>query len=153
MSSSKPSSTRRARSPAAEPFSFTWIEVLAVPVAASLMEAQPFVLGLLLGSLVFTGTSDTFPPVEGSLTLLVVSLYWWALLVRRVIEPRIGEQWATLLYLPGLVVPFAIIVGTHPAFVDNIPQIVFAAALSAWIWRGGMARGGQGLQEGQVVTG
>ena len=123
-----------------------------MPVAASLMEAQPFVLGLLLGSLVFTGTSDTFPPVEGSLTLLVVSLYWWALLVRRVIEPRIGEQWATLLYLPGLVVSFAIIVGTHPAFVDNIPQIVFAAALSTWIWRRGMARVEQGLQEEQLIT-
>jgi hypothetical protein len=116
------------------------------------MEAQPFVLALRFGSLLFTGQSDVFPLVEGSITLLVLSLYWWALLVRRVIEPRIGEQWATLLYLPGLVVTFAIIVGTHPAFVDNIPQIVFAAALSAWIWRRGMARVEQGLQEEQLIT-
>ncbi len=126
--------------------------MLAVPVAASLMEAQLFVLALLLGSLVFTGASDAFPLVEGSLTLLVVSLYWWALLVRQVLAPRIGEQWANLLYLPGLVVTFAIIVGTHPAFLDNIPQLVFAAALSAWIWRRGMIRVKQGLQEEQLIT-
>jgi len=123
-----------------------------VPVPASLMEAQPFVLALCFGSLLFTGQSDVFPLVEGSITLLVLSLYWWALLVRQVIQLRIGEQWANLLYLPGLFVTFAMIVGTHTAFVDNIPQIVFAAALSAWIWRRGMARVEQGLQEEQLIT-
>ncbi len=116
------------------------------------MEAQPFVLALRFGSLLFTGESDVFPLVEGSITLVVVSLYWWALLARQVIQPRIGEQWANLLYLPGLFVTFAVIVGTHTAFVDNIPQLVFAAALSTWIWRRGMARVEQGLQEEQLVT-
>jgi hypothetical protein len=116
------------------------------------MEAQPFVLALRFGSLLFTGQRDVFPLVEGSITLLVLSLYWWARLVRQVIQPRIGEQWANLLYLPGLLVTFAVIVGTHTAFVDNIPQIVFAAALSAWIWRRGMARVEQGLQEEQLIT-
>ena len=116
------------------------------------MEAQPFVLGLRFGLLLFTGQSDVFPLVEGSITLLVLSLYWWALLVRQVIQPRIGEQWANLLYLPGLFVTFAMIVGTHTAFVDNIPRIVFAAALSAWIWRRGMARVEQGLQEEHLIT-
>ncbi len=116
------------------------------------MEAQPFVLALRFGSLLFTGQSDVFPLVEGSITLLVLSLYWWALLVRQVIQPRVGEQWANLLYLPGLFVTFAVIVGTHTAFLDNIPQIVFAAALSAWIWRRGMARVEQGLQEEHLIT-
>lgn len=116
------------------------------------MEAQSFVLALRFGSLFFTGQSDVFPLVEGSITLLVLSLYWWALLVRQVIQPRIGEQWATLLYLPGLFVTFAVIVGTHTAFLDNIPQLVFAAALSAWIWRRGMPRVEKGLQEEQLIT-
>jgi hypothetical protein len=116
------------------------------------MEAQPFVLALRFGSLLFTGQSDVFPLVEGSITLLVLSLYWWALLVRQVIQPRIGEQWANLLYLPGLFVTFAVIVGTHTAFVDNIPQLVFAAALSTWIWRRGMARVERGLQEEHLIT-
>jgi uncharacterized protein DUF4129 len=152
MNLSKPSLAKRARAPAQEQFSFHWIEVLAVPVPASLMEAQPFVLALRFGSLLFTGQSDVFPLVEGSITLLVLSLYWWALLVRQVIQPRIGEQWANLLYLPGLFVTFAVIVGTHTAFAENIPQLVFAAALSTWIWRRGMARVEQGLQEEHLIT-
>ena len=116
------------------------------------MEAQPVVLVLLFGSLLFTGQSDAFPLVEGSIILLVLSLCWWAMLVRQVIQPRLGEKWANLLHLPGLFVAFAVIVGTHPAFLDNVPQIVFSAALGAWLWRRGIARMEKGLQEEQLTA-
>ena len=116
------------------------------------MEAQPVVLVLLFGSLLFTGQSDAFPLVEGSIILLVLSLCWWAMLVRQVIQPRLGEKWANLLYLPGLFVAFAVIVGTHPAFLDDVPQIVFCAALGVWLWRRSIARVEKGLQEEQLTA-
>lgn len=116
------------------------------------MEAQPVVLVLLFGSLLFTGQSDAFPLVEESIILLVLSLCWWAMLVRQVIQPRLGEKWANMLYLPGLFVAFAVIVGTHPAFLDDIPQIVFSAALGAWLWRRSIARVEKGLQEEQLTA-
>lgn len=116
------------------------------------MEAQPFVLALLFGSLFFTGQSDTFPLVEGSITLLVLSLYWWAMLVKRVIQPRLGEKWANLVYFPGLFMTFAVIVGTHTSFLDDIPQIVFSAALSLWLWWRSLVRIEKGLQEEQLTT-
>lgn len=116
------------------------------------MEAQPFVLALLFGSLFFTGQSDVFPLVDGSIMLLVLSLYWWAMLVKRVIQPRLGEKWANLVYFPGLFITFAVIVGTHTSFLDDVPQIVFSAALSLWLWWRGMVRIEKGLQEEQLTT-
>ncbi len=116
------------------------------------MEAQPFVLALSFGSLFFTGQSDGFPPVEGSITLLVLSLYWWAMLVKQIIQPRLGGKWANLLYLPGLFVTFVVIVGNHLSFLDNVAPIVFSGALSAWLWRRGISRVEKGLQEEQLTT-
>ncbi len=152
MNSFTPLSKKRARPAAQDRFSFNWIEVFAVPVTTSIMEAQPVVLVLLFGSLLFTGQSDAFPLVEGSIILLVLSLCWWAMLVRQVIQPRLGEKWANLLYLPGLFVAFAVIVGTHPAFLDDVPQIVFCAALGVWLWRRSIARVEKGLQEEQLTA-
>src|SRR5258708_3503370 len=152
MNSFTPLSKKRARPAAQDRFSFNWIEVFAVPVTTSIMDAQPVVLVLLFGSLLFTGQSDAFPLVEGSIILLVLSLCWWAMLVRQVIQPRLGEKWANLLYLPGLFVAFAVIVGTHPAFLDDVPQIVFSAALGVWLWRRSITRVEKGLQEEQLTA-
>lgn len=143
---------RRDRPAAQEPSSFDWIEVVAVPLATDLMEAQFGVLVLVLGSLLFTGKSDALPLVEGSVMLLTWSLYWWAMLAQRVMQPRLGEERANLVYLPALFVTFAIVLGIHPAFVESFPQLAFSGALSIWLWRRAMVRVEKSAQEGTVLT-
>lgn len=112
----------------------------AVPVAAGIMEAQPVVLIFLFASLLFTGKSNALLLLEGSIILLIWSLYWWAMLAKLVIQPRKGEERANLVYFAALFVTFAIIVTIHPTFFDEPISILFPIALSLWLWRRGMSR-------------
>ena len=143
---------RRDRSGAQEQSSFNWIEVVAVPLAVGLMEGQFGVLAFIIGSLLFTGKSDALLLVEGSVILLTWSLYWWAMLSKRVIQPRLGEQRANQAYLPALLVTFVIVLGIHPAFVVSFPQLAFSGALSTWLWRRGMVREEKSTQERTMLT-
>ena len=116
------------------------------------MEAQFGVLVFVIGSLLFTGKSEALPLVEGGVILLWWSLYWWAMLVKRGIKQRLGEERINLVYLPALPATFAIVVGIHPAFVENLPQLAFSIVLSLWFWRHGMVRVEKSTQGESILT-
>ncbi|HEY6540183.1 MAG TPA: hypothetical protein VIZ18_04560, partial [Ktedonobacteraceae bacterium] len=62
-------------------FTFNWIELVAVPLAVSLMEAQPIILMLLFADLLFTGKSDTIPLGESDIVFLLLGSCWWIMIV------------------------------------------------------------------------
>src|SRR5437762_10499384 len=78
MNSSEPSGTKRAGLLGQARASFDWIELLAVPTAICIMETQPIVLALTLVAVAFLGSSEVLPLGEGSITLLLLGLHWWA---------------------------------------------------------------------------
>lgn len=131
---------------------FNWVNVLAVPMTAGILEAQPIVVVSTLVTLVFAVKSEGLLVVEGSSILLIWSLYWWALLARRVIQPRAGEQRTNLLYVPALLVSFAIIVAIYPGLFQPNLLGLFAVVLSAYLWRRGMLRVERDLRGESVMT-
>lgn len=133
-------------------FGSSWIEVFAVPVLTSIMEAQPVVLVLLCGTLFFTGKSNYPLLEEASISALLLSLYWWAMLIKYKLQPGIGEKAARLLHLPSLFATFAIIVGTHTAFLKNAVTIFLTIILVGWLWRRSISRVEVGLQEEQLIA-
>ena len=126
--------------------------MLVSPMAAGIMEAQPIVAVSTLVTLVFAGKSEALLVVEGSTILLIWSMYWWAMLARRVIQPRAGEQRANLLYFPALLVTFVMIVTTYPALFHATFSLLFAIGLSVYLWRHGMLRVEKDLRGESVMT-
>src|SRR5947209_20463317 len=82
MNSSEPSATKAAEPLAQVRPTFDWIELLAVPLASSIMETQPIALVLLLGATLFTGENASPLLSEGSITLLLLGLQWCAILMQ-----------------------------------------------------------------------
>lgn len=152
MRSFTPALTKNDKTPPQEPANFNWMEAIAVPLAIGAMEAQFGVLAFVIGSLLFTGTSETLPLIEGSVMLIWWSAYWWAWLAKRQLQPRFGEARANLSYLPALFVVFVLLVGLHPAFVQSVPQLICASGLSLSFWSRGMARVGKSSQEESLLA-
>lgn len=60
---------------------FSWIESIAIPVALSVMEAQPIALGVILVTSMFSAGTATPPVGAGVIAVLVLGLLWWAMVV------------------------------------------------------------------------
>jgi hypothetical protein len=129
---------------------YNWIEFLAVPIATGIMEAQPIALVLLFGALLFTGRSADAPLGMGSIVLLLVGLHWWAMLVRRVLQRGTSEKRAKLLYLAGLPLAAAIMVGTHVLLLHNALALVIVGGLILWCWRRAVYRVQMDVYEEQL---
>lgn len=116
------------------------------------METQPVVLVLLCSLLFFTGKSNNPLVDEGSIFVLLLGLYWWAMVVKHIIQPAIGEKSAKLLHLPSLFATLAIIEGTHAGFFNNALAIFLSLILVGWLWRRSIYRVEMGLQEEQLIA-
>ncbi len=90
--------------------SFDWVELLAVPVAICVMETQPIVLVLAFGATAFLGDTNAVPLSEGSITLLLLGLHWWARAVSALTQGRSSRTRVRLLQLLGLCLAIAITV-------------------------------------------
>jgi hypothetical protein len=152
MNSLKTSVMKRVRPLAQDRPIFNWIEILAVPITTSIMETQPIALLLLFGSVLFTGKSEASPLEAGSIFLLLLALYWWAMLVKQVMQYNLRKRRAILLHLLGLCVALAVTIGTHRSLIENIPALIIAGALIIWFWQRGMSRVQAGLNEEQLIT-
>lgn len=126
---------------------FSWLGDMVVPLAVGVMEAQFGVLAFVFGALLFTDKSEPMPLIEVGIILVWWSMYWWALIVKRGIQPRFGERYANLAYFLALFVIFTPLIGMHPAFVESVPEIICVSILSLVFWRRGMARVEKGSQE------
>jgi Domain of unknown function (DUF4129) len=132
-------STTPTTSPAPVQPAFSWIELIAIPVAASIMETQPISLVLLFLASSFEGenASPLFDPV--SITLLLLGLQWWAMLVRYLVQQRgLSREWVEVIHVLGLCIAFGLALVTHLQLLNSIAALVVVVGLIVWFWRRGM---------------
>src|SRR6266704_2287485 len=127
MNSSEPTLTKRTGLLGQARASFDWIELLAVPTAICVMETQPIVLALTLVAVAFLGSSAVLPLGEGSITLLLLGLHWWAKAV-------------------------CLSVVTHISLLNNIAALFFSIILIIGFWYAGMYRVQTGPNDEYVLT-
>ena len=120
--------------------SFDWIELLAVPTAICVMETQPIVLALTLVAVAFLGSSAVLPLGEGSITLLLLGLHWWAKAVSALTQGRFYTTRARLLQLLGLFLAVGLSVVTHISLLNNIAALFFSIILITGFWYTSMVR-------------
>src|SRR5215469_7658944 len=113
MNSPEPLVTKRTGLLGQARVSFDWIELLAVPIAICVMETQPIVLALTLVAVALLGSSEALPLGEGSITLLLLGLHWWAKAVSVLTQGRFNVTRARLLQLLGLFLAIGLTVVTH----------------------------------------
>lgn len=131
---------------------FNWIELLVVPVTVSIMETQPIAIVLLFGTLLFTGSNANVPLEQSSILLLLLGLYWWGVIVKRVMQYRQSTKQAQLLSLLGLLFALVITVGTHWSPDKNLPVLFFAGILTLWLWQRSTQRAQRGLSDEQLFS-
>lgn len=132
--------------------SFDWIELLAVPIAICIMETQPIVLVLTLAAVALLGYNATLPLDEGSITLLLLGLHWWAKAVSTFTQRRTNTTLARFLELLGLFLAIVLTVVTHISLVHNIPTLFFTIILIIGFWYAGMLRVQKGPDDVYVLT-
>jgi hypothetical protein len=119
---------------------FNWIDMLVVPIATSIMEAQPFAIVLLFVTLLLTGNSAIDPLTTGSIILLMLGLHWWAQLAGYMKRRRIGNIRTELFQYCGLLLAFALTIVTHLVLLNNVLFLLLVAALVLWFWVRGRRR-------------
>src|SRR5260370_3084327 len=93
------------------------------------METQPIVLVLMFGATTFLENSNAVPFSEGSITLLLLGLHWWARAVSALTQGRSSRTRVRLLQLLGLCLAVAITPVTHISLLNNIPPLLFSIVL------------------------
>src|SRR5437667_5374986 len=152
MNSSKPSITKRTGLLGQARASFDWIELLVVPTAICVMETQPIVLALTFIAIALLGSSAVLPLGAGSITLLLLSLHWWAKAVSALTQGRFYTTRARLLQLLGLFLAVALAVVTHISLLNNTPALFFSIILIIGFWYAGMIRVQTGPNDEYVLT-
>lgn len=133
----------------------TWVERYAIPIALSVMEAQPAALVVLLITLVTTSTVTAHLVTTGGIVLLALGLLWWAMFVESVLRRTQRATLANWLYLVGWLAAFAAIGWPYfPRLLNavSIAALFLDALLVTWFWRCGMRRAQVGFEYGQVIT-
>lgn len=133
-------------------FTFNWTELVAIPLAVSLMEAQPIVLILLFANLLFTGKSDTLPLGESDLVFLLLGSYWWVLFVIRVGPLRQRKALTPLLSLLGLLTMLALLIGVHSSLVTNSGVLILCMALVTLLWLRRMYQGQLEMRTDRLIS-
>lgn len=123
-----------------------------MPLAASIMETQPVSLVWLAASLLFIRQSQSLPLEAGSITLLMLGLYWWARLVKRITRVRAWKPLPQLLSLLGLLLALTAVIGTHSAFLYNIPALLLTGGLILWFWQRAISRAQAGFDAEKLLV-
>lgn len=115
-----------------------WVERFALPIAISVMEAQPLSLIVAVLTLLFTRTLADMPLGVGEIALLELGLLWWAMFVESRVRGAGGNRKLARLHLVGWLVALAVTVGPLlPSLIHA--QGIFAAfvdvAVVTWLWR------------------
>ncbi len=116
------------------------------------METQPIVLALTLVAVAFLGSSAVLPLGEGSITLLLLGLHWWAKAVSALTQGRFSTTRARLLQLLGLFLAVGLSVVTHISLLNNIAALFFSIILIIGFWYAGMYRVQTGPNDEYVLT-
>src|SRR2546429_2584152 len=140
MNSSEPLVTKRTGLLGQARASFDWIELLVVPTAICVMETQPIVLALTFVAVALLGSSAVLPLGEGSITLLLLGLHWWAKAVSAFTQGSFYTTRARLLQLLGLFLAIGLSVVTHVSLLNNIAALFFSILLIIGFWYPGRSR-------------
>jgi hypothetical protein len=151
MNSLEPLEAAEAQPPAQVQRSFDWIEILAVPIANSIMETQPIALILMIVLPFFIGQSAITSLDEATIMLLILGLHWWAIFVRYRVEHGLNEYHTRVMHLLGLFLAFTMVLATHLGMVKDIPALIILLVLALWFWKRGMDRASKGLNDEQQV--
>ncbi len=117
-----------------------WIDLLAIPILASIMEAQPTFVILVFISPAFRGNvTDTSFLSELSIILLILGLRWWAMGVRA--SHNTSEQNQRLLRVLGLLLAGGLVVGTPVLLIRSVLSLILSSSLVLWFWWRGMQQG------------
>jgi hypothetical protein len=116
----------------------TWVEQFALPIAISVMEAQPLALIIAVLTLVFTGSLTDMPLGVGEIVLLDLGLLWWTMLVENRTRHLLTRTRAARLHLLGWLLALAITIGPLlPLLIKAeaiFPALVDIAVVT-WLWR------------------
>lgn len=119
--------------------SSSWVELFAIPIALSVMEAQPLALLLILVTQVFVG-SNTTTLGAGGITLLELGLMWWAMAVEYLTRRNIITKNSTnTLLIAGWIVALVVLIAPGLLRGQSIAQAVISLILITWLWRRGIA--------------
>ena len=133
-------------------FTFNWIELVAIPLAVSLMKAQPIVLALLFANLLFTGKSDTLPLGKSDIVFLLLGSYWWVMFVLRVGPSRQRKALMPLLSLLGLLMMLVLLIGVHRSLVTNSGELILCIALVTLLWLCRMYQGQLEMHTDRLIS-
>ncbi|HLI06048.1 MAG TPA: DUF4129 domain-containing protein [Ktedonobacteraceae bacterium] len=114
------------------------VECFALPIATSVMEAQPLALIVAVLTLLFTHKLADMPLGVAEIALLELGLLWWAMFVESRIRRAGGNRKLARLHLPGWLLALAVTVGPLvPSLIHA--EAIFAAfvdvAVVTWLWR------------------
>lgn len=113
---------------------FNWIDLLAVPLAASVMETQPIIAAIFACSLLLTGNLNAFTVGPVAIFLLLLGLRWWMRFAKQFGERDQHDRRARLLFALGLVASFVMIIATHLALLANLLALSLAGLLVIALW-------------------
>ena len=135
-----------------QPPRFNWIGSIIIPLASSVMVAQPITLVLMLGSLLLTGHDNAVPLGAMDIVLLLLGLHWWAIGISQVTRHDLSEKMSGLFLFLGLCIAGTLILGTHPALLTNGGGLIVTAALFIWCWVRGTRRAQEGSRSEDIST-
>jgi Domain of unknown function (DUF4129) len=114
------------------------------------METQPIVILLFFATAIFAGSGASSPLGEGSITLLLLGLQWWAMFInyrlRKGMRPRMGS----LLHLVGVVIACGLALLTSLNTFD-LPMLVVIAGLVIFCWKRGIDKAKAELDDAQLI--
>ena len=139
---------------------FTWTEAVALPLALSLVEAQPFALGLAFLAVLFGGMPADAPLSMGALLLLLLGLLWWAMLLAHwQARGRLrSARLRALLRLCGLLLAWGALC---VPFLSRLPDLASGPRafllggeflLAFWFWRRALGRARLGFSYEPLAT-
>ena len=119
-----------------------WIDLLAIPILASIMEGQLVFVVLVFISPVFAAGAIGMPFLNQlTIMLLALGLRWWEMGVRAVSKRNVDEKNERLLHVLGLLIAGGLVIGTPILLVRSILSLIFAPALVLGFWWHSMKQG------------
>src|SRR6266487_580086 len=135
---------------------YTWIERVGLPVASSVMMAQPIGLAVALLMLLVARTPTASSIPIGQVALLLLGLLWWAMFVEHLSQRRRWQKSVvTLLHVLGWLLALIITMSPHLFPVlkgQDILDVVLAVILVTWLWRRGIHHARLGFEYGDLAT-
>jgi hypothetical protein len=134
----------------------TWIERYAIPVTASVMEAQPIALLIALLTFVVAGNVAAAPIGTAGIALINLTLFWWAMFVESRIQHAQAGRRLAWLHAIGWLVVLVVSIGIYllPATLtwQSVPASLLLTILVTWLWQRNMHRTQTGFEYEQFAT-